>query len=207
VNTALLIFTKAAEPGLTKTRLIPGLGAVRAAAAHETLSERVFRAVVGSQLSIVLWGASAHPSLARWAEQYGWPLRRQRGDDLGQRMFHALASALADGADRAILIGTDCPLMSAAYVAQAEAALDTADVVVGPAEDGGYVLIGLKRAEPALFRGIDWGTDQVLEQTLGAASQAHCSIAMLATLWDVDRPEDWQRFLALDPRKQEVNER
>ena len=97
--------------------------------------------------------------------------------------------------------------MSAAYVAQAEAALDTADVVVGPAEDGGYVLIGLKRAEPALFRGIDWGTDQVLEQTLGAASQAHCSIAMLATLWDVDRPEDWQRFLALDPRKQEVNER
>ena len=207
MNTALLIFTKAAEPGLTKTRLIPGLGAARAAAAHETLSERVFRAVVGSQLSIVLWGASAHSSLARWAEQYGWPLRRQRGEDLGQRMFHALASALADGADRAILIGTDCPLMSAAYVAQAEAALDTADVVVGPAEDGGYVLIGLKRAEPALFRGIDWGTDQVLEQTLGAASQAHCSIAMLATLWDVDRPEDWQRFLSLDPRKQEVNER
>ena len=98
MNTALLIFTKAAEPGLSKTRLIPALGAVQAAAAHETLSQRVFRAVVGSQLSIVLWGASAHPSLARWAEQYGWPLRRQRGDDLGQRMFHALASALADGA-------------------------------------------------------------------------------------------------------------
>ena len=198
MNTALLIFTKAAELGLTKTRLIPGLGAARAAAAHETLSERVFRAVVGSQLSIVLWGASAHPSLARWAEQYGWPLRRQRGDDLGQRMFHALASALADGADRAILIGTDCPLMSAAYVAQAEAALDTADVVVGPAEDGGYALIGLKRAEPALFRDIDWGTDKVLEQTLRAASQAQRNVAMLDTLWDVDRPEDWQRFLAMD---------
>ena len=198
MNTALLIFTKAAEPGLTKTRLIPGLGAARAAAAHETLSERVFRAVVGSQLSIVLWGASAHPSLARWAEQHGWPLRRQRGDDLGQRMFHALASALADGADRAILIGTDCPLMSAAYVAQAEAALDTADVVVGPAEDGGYALIGLKRAEPALFRDIDWGTDKVLEQTLRAASQAQRNVAMLDTLWDVDRPEDWQRFLAMD---------
>ena len=95
--------------------------------------------------------------------------------------------------------------MIAAYVAQAEAALDTTDVVVGPAEDGGYVLIGLKRAEPALFRDIDWGTDQVLEQTLRAASQAQCSIAMLATLWDVDRPEDWQRFLALDACKQEVS--
>ena len=88
--------------------------------------------------------------------------------------------------------------MSAAYVAQAEAALDTADVVVGPAEDGGYVLIGLKRAEPALFRDIDWGTDKVLEQTLRAASQAQRNVAMLDTLWDVDRPEDWQRFLAMD---------
>ena len=88
--------------------------------------------------------------------------------------------------------------MSAAYVAQAEAALDTADVVVGPAEDGGYALIGLKRAEPALFRDIDWGTDKVLEQTLRAASQAQRNVAMLDTLWGVDRPEDWQRFLAMD---------
>ena len=198
MNTALLIFAKAPEPGLSKTRLIPALGAARAAAAHVTLSKRVFRAVADSQLSIVLWGASAHPLLARWAEEYGWPLRQQRGDDLGERMSYALASALAGGANRAMLIGTDCPLMSASYVTQAEVALDTADVVVGPAEDGGYVLIGCKRAEPALFRDIDWGTDKVLEQTLRAASQAQRSVAMLDTLWDVDRPEDWQRFLAMD---------
>ena len=113
-------------------------------------------------------------------------------------MSHALTSALADGANQAIIIGTDCPLMSPAYIAQAESALETADVVLGPAEDGGYVLIGCKRAEPALFRDIDWGTDQVLEQTLRAASQAQRSVAVLDTLWDVDRPEDWQRFLALD---------
>ena len=207
MNTALLIFAKAAEPGFSKTRLIPALGAVQAAAANEILSRRVFHAVAASQLNIVLWGASGHPALALWAEEYGWRLRQQRGDDLGQCMSHALTSALADGANQAIIIGTDCPLMSPAYIAQAESALETADVVLGPAEDGGYVLIGCKRAEPALFRDIDWGTDQVLEQTLRAASQAQCSIAMLATLWDVDRPEDWQRFLSLDPRKQEVNER
>ena len=198
MNTALLIFAKAAEPGFSKTRLIPALGAVQAAAANEILSRRVFHAVAESQPNIVLWGASAHPALALWAEEYGWRLRRQRGDDLGQCMSHALTSALADGANQAIIIGTDCPLMSPAYIAQAESALETADVVLGPAEDGGYVLIGCKRAEPALFRDIDWGTDQVLEQTLRAASQAQRSVAVLDTLWDVDRPEDWHRFLALD---------
>lgn len=197
MNTALLIFAKAPEPGFSKTRLIPVLGAARAAAAHETLSKRVFQAVATSQLNIALWGASAHPALAQWAAENGWTLQQQHGDDLGQRMSHALARTLAGGAGRAILIGTDCPLMSADYVAQAEAALDTADVVLGPAEDGGYVLIGCKRTEPALFRDIDWGTDRVLQQTLRAASQAQRSVALLDALWDVDRPEDWQRFLAL----------
>ena len=87
--------------------------------------------------------------------------------------------------------------MSANYVAQAEAALASADVVLGPAEDGGYVLIGCSRAVPEIFRGIEWGTNRVLEQTLKSASQAQLRVTLLNTLWDVDRPEDWRRFLAL----------
>ena len=176
---------------------MPLLDAQEAAAAHEQLSRRIFQALATSQLSIVLWGASQHPTLVDWAAQCGWPLRLQQGDDLGERMAQALADALAGGAERAILIGTDCPLMSASYVAQAEAALASADVVLGPAEDGGYVLIGCSRAAPEIFRGIEWGTNRVLEQTLKSAAQAHLRVTLLDTLWDVDRPEDWRRFLAL----------
>ena len=182
---------------------MPLLGAEEAAAVHEQLSRRVFQAIATSQLSIVLWGASQHPTLVAWAAQSGWPLRQQQGDDLGERMAHALADELAAGAERAILIGTDCPLMSANYVAQAEAALASADVVLGPAEDGGYVLIGCSRAVPEIFREIEWGTNRVLEQTLKSASQAQLRVSQLDTLWDVDRPEDWLRYLALQAAEKE----
>jgi len=203
VTTSLLIFAKAPEPGLSKTRLMPLLDAEEAAAVHEQLSRRVFQAIATSQLSIVLWGASHDPTLVAWAAQSGWPLRQQQGDDLGERMAHALADELAAGAERAILIGTDCPLMSANYVAQAEAALASADVVLGPAEDGGYVLIGCSRAVPEIFREIEWGTHRVLEQTLKSASQARLRVSQLDTLWDVDRPEDWLRYLALQAAEKE----
>ena len=203
MTTSLLIFAKAPEPGLSKTRLTPLLDAEEAAAVHEQLSRRVFQAIATSQLSIVLWGASQHPTLVAWAAQSGWPLRQQQGDDLGERMAHALADELAAGAERAILIGTDCPLMSANYVAQAEAALASADVVLGPAEDGGYVLIGCSRAVPEIFREIEWGTNRVLEQTLKSASQAQLRVSQLDTLWDVDRPEDWLRYLALQAAEKE----
>ena len=109
MTTSLLIFAKAPEPGLSKTRLMPLLDAEEAAAVHEQLSRRVFQAIATSQLSIVLWGASRHPTLVAWAAQSGWPLRQQQGDNLGERMAHALADELAAGAERAILIGTDCP--------------------------------------------------------------------------------------------------
>ena len=203
MTTSLLIFAKAPEPGLSKTRLMPLLDAEEAAAIHEQLSRRVFQAIATSQLRIVLWGASQHPTLVSWAAQSGWPLRQQQGDDLGERMAHALADELAAGAERAILIGTDCPLMNAHYVAQAEAALASADVVLGPAEDGGYVLIGCSRAVPEIFREIEWGTHRVLEQTLKSASQARLRVSQLDTLWDVDRPEDWLRYLALQAAEKE----
>ena len=115
MTTSLLIFAKAPEPGLSKTRLIPLLDAQEAAAAHEQLSRRIFQALATSQLSIVLWGASQHPTLVDWAAQCGWPLRQQQGDDLGERM----AQALADGQDILVFylpawvaVGLDDPLDS-----------------------------------------------------------------------------------------------
>ena len=118
-------------------------------------------------------------------------------------MAHALADELAAGAERAILIGTDCPLMSANYVAQAEAALASADVVLGPAEDGGYVLIGCSRAVPEFFREIEWGAHQVLGNRPEVGFPGWAQGVSANTLWDVDRPEDWLRYLALQAAEKE----
>jgi len=117
----------------------------------------------------------------------------QQGDDLGERMLNAAGRAL-EQVERVLLIGTDCPAISADYLVQAFRALDRVDVVVGPAEDGGYVLLGLRRVSRHLFEGVEWGTQAVLQQTLKQVSSLNWSCTLLDTLWDVDRPEDLSRL-------------
>lgn len=202
MSAAVLVFTKAPQPGVSKTRLIPVLGATKAAAAHEMLALRTLGVmaelgVAQETYQITLWGAVAHPSLDLWANQFALPLRVQAAGDLGAKMQHGLASALNDGADQAVLIGSDCPVMTAEYVRQAHVALQSSDLVLGPAEDGGYVLIGCKQVHAQLFTNIAWGGDEVLAQTLDKAEQLKLSVTLLETLWDVDRPEDWARFQRL----------
>ena len=199
MSTAVLVFTKAAQPGVSKTRLIPALGADEAAAAHEVLVLRTLDmtrdlGVAGEDYQVSLWGAVPHPALDLWSDQFALPLHLQAAGDLGQKMLHGLASALDAGADQAVLIGSDCPAMTAEYIRQACAALRASDLVLGPAEDGGYVLIGCKQVYAELFANIPWGSDKVLARTLEQAEQLELSVTLLATLWDVDRPEDWARF-------------
>jgi rSAM/selenodomain-associated transferase 1 len=195
----VLVFTKAAQPGVSKTRLIPALGADEAAAAHEVLVLRTLDmtrdlGVAGEDYQVSLWGAVPHPALELWSDQFALPLHLQAAGDLGQKMLHGFASALDAGADQAVLIGSDCPAMTAEYIRQACAALRASDLVLGPAEDGGYVLIGCKQVYAELFANIPWGSDKVLARTLEQAEQLELSVTLLATLWDVDRPEDWARF-------------
>ena len=197
---ALLVFTKAPEPGVSKTRLIPVLGAAKAAAAHETLALRTLDAIAGlteEGYEVSLWSPVVHPTLDRWANRFGLPLYLQVVGDLGRKMQQGLASVLECGATQALLIGSDCPVMTTEYIRQASAALQTSDLVLGPAEDNGYVLIGCKRPHPELFANITWGSDKVLAQTLERAEQLMLSVTLLEMMWDVDRPEDWARFQRL----------
>jgi len=120
--------------------------------------------------------------------------RAQRGADLGQRMYAALQRALRD-AEFALLIGTDCPVMTGDYLDQACRQLQTGkDLVVGPAEDGGYVLIGARHGYSELFESIPWGTAEVLQATRERAQSLGLRYAELAVLWDLDTPADLARW-------------
>lgn len=195
----ILVFAKAPVAGQSKTRLIPLLGAQGAADAGAELTTNVLKAIApladaSFGFDVWLWGASTHPVLQAWAEQFNLRLSVQSDGSLGQRMRHCLTTSLEGGAEQALLIGSDCPAMNTAYLRQASAALDRADLVLGPAQDGGYVLIGCKAVHGALFEQIEWGTDRVLAQTVAKARALELSVTLLETLWDVDRPEDWLRY-------------
>lgn len=195
----LLVFCKPPIPGRAKTRLIPALGAQGAAALHAELARATVARAVHSDLAPVQVWASAEPEHAFFQDlraEFDCTVMIQRGDDLGARMADALETTLAH-AEFAVLIGTDCPLLDANYLALACAALaDGADAVLGPAEDGGYVLIGLRRFDPALFTDIPWGGPEVLARTRARLANLGWTVRELATLWDVDRAEDIQRLPA-----------
>jgi len=197
-NARILVFCKPPIPGQAKTRLIPALGAEGAADLHAELARAtVARAVYSRLAPVELWASTApeHPFFQRLCADHACVLQTQCGDDLGARMAQALETTLAD-TDFAVLIGTDCPALDEHYLAEACAALaNGADAVLGPAEDGGYVLIGLRRCDPALFAGVAWGTSAVLAQTRRRFAALAWSVHELATLWDIDRPEDLERRL------------
>lgn len=192
----IAVFAKAPVAGEVKTRLAAVLGPEGAAALHARLVRRALATAIEARTGAVeLWCApdAGHPFFARCAEDFGVALRVQEGADLGERMRRACDAALAAGA-AAIVIGSDCPALRAADLQQAAAALAGADVAIAPAEDGGYVLVGLARSVPALFASIAWGTGEVMAQTRARLAAAGVRWRELATFWDVDRPEDYARL-------------
>jgi rSAM/selenodomain-associated transferase 1 len=192
----LLVFARAPVPGEVKTRLIPALGADGAAGLYARLLERTLTTASTAAVAPVdLWCAPdiGDPAFATAEARWGVALYEQTQGDLGERMCHALGTALI-GRQKAVLVGCDCPALSAAALDAAFAALDDHDVVLGPAEDGGYVLIGLRRLSPVLFEGIEWGGDRVLRQTRSRLVALGWRWHELPMLWDVDRPEDLARL-------------
>ena len=193
----LLQFAREPVPGRVKTRMQPVLDAVGACELHIALLTHTARQLAGvARCQRELWvaGDPAHPALVHAATLGDAGVRRQRGKDLGERMGHALETALAD-AQQVVLVGSDCPGLDAAYVDAAFAALGSADVVLGPALDGGYVLIGVRRVDARLFQGVDWSTGAVLAQTLARIDALGWQAALLEPRRDIDRPEDlaaWQ---------------
>jgi len=195
-DACVMVFARAPVAGQCKTRLIPTLGAQGAAALHEKLARRSLAAACAAlPAAVELWCAPdvTHAFFAACARDYPVTLQRQCEGDLGERMHHAIGQALRNHA-RAIIIGSDIPELDTAYIASAAAALDRAPAVFGPAEDGGYVLAGLRHATPALFADIEWGGPQVMAQTRAVLARLRMPAIELATLWDLDRPEDLARL-------------
>jgi rSAM/selenodomain-associated transferase 1 len=133
-------------------------------------------------------------------KRFGVELKAQTGGDLGERMQHALSVALQT-ADYALLLGTDCPLLDAEYLEQAMSRLHAgADVVLGPVEDGGYILIGMRAVEPTLFRGLNWGGREVFEETRRRCEDACIRCEELPRLYDIDTELDLQRLVEESPK-------
>jgi rSAM/selenodomain-associated transferase 1 len=190
------IFAKAPVPGDVKTRLAPVLGAEGAAELHESLvRQALFTSILAGVGPVELWCTpdETHAFFAQCAAEMGARLQRQQGSDLGARMAHAFDSALAAGR-HLIVIGTDCPALTATDIENAAMALASHDAVVTPAEDGGYVLIGLSRSVAGLFDGIEWGAASVMAATRERLREGGARWHELPVLWDVDRPEDYARL-------------
>lgn len=192
----LIVFTRYPEAGKAKTRLIPALGEQGAADLSRRMTEHAVRMAreVPTSLELRFDGAGVEKMKAWLGNE--WSYVSQGNGDLGERMKRAFQETFRQGVNKAVVIGTDCPGLTAKLVQTAFAALDSNDMVLGPAADGGYYLIGLKKNVPELFDGIPWGTENVFLETLARAKEAGCSVAFLETLNDVDRPDDidvWER--------------
>lgn len=191
---ALLVFTRYPSPGRAKTRLIPRMGANGAAQLQRAMTEHILsRAlpyVVRRGVTLEIRHAGAAPGdMRRWLGP-GLPCAPQGEGDLGERMQRAFASHFAQDAAAVVAVGADCPGVNEAILSQAFAALQTHPVVFGPALDGGYYLVGMRRLVPELFQNIAWGASQVLAQSVAAARNFAGEPALLPPLRDVDHPED-----------------
>lgn len=204
----LAVFLKEPRPGSVKTRLAEALGPASAAALYRLLAESVLDATVpqaGEYERLVFFDPpGAADALRAWLP--GVRLVPQTAGDLGARMQDAFARGFRRGATRVALVGTDVPGVTRGTVVSALEALEAADVVLGPAEDGGYYLIALACSRPELFSEIAWSTREVLEATLTRAVEAGLGVHQLPRLRDVDTVEDlravWPRLdavLARDP--------
>lgn len=204
----ILIFSKAPLPGQAKTRLIPQLGARGAAEFSADLTRHIVKEAAVSQLCpLQLWCEPDchHALFHELHEAHGVELKQQQGRDLGERMAYALAHGLSDNKS-VVLIGSDCPAITADYLEQALQLLaSTSTCVLGPAEDGGYVLVGQSALDTDMFENVNWGTSEVVQQTRQRLSSAGRDWLELVTLWDVDRPGDIARARDLMDKQPDVD--
>ena len=185
----VIVFARAPLAGAVKTRIAASIGDAAAAKLHRDLVRGAVEAARAARCGPVELHVTRRHVFFR---RLGVPVRLQRGADLGSRMHRALARQR-----RAIVIGADAPALLPGDIARAARLLcGAADIVFAPAEDGGYALIGARRVTPAIFTGVEWGSARVLAQTLRNVAHADLRWKLLRTVWDVDRPEDLERFRA-----------
>jgi len=198
----IIVFAREPLLGQVKSRLASEIGEQEALAVYQAMLLRLGELLVGAEIAEWdLWVTSniSHEKFLSICNRKNIYL--QNGQDLGVKMDCAIRQTLMDkNVENAILIGSDCPSLTKDYLEQALLALDSgSDVVLGPAEDGGYVLVGMRRPIAAVFKGIPWGSAEVMQRTLQALRANDLSYRLLDTLWDVDRPEDLSRLQLLEP--------
>ena len=192
--TELILFAKAPRPGFVKTRLAAELGADTSCAAYRALlaSLRINLQSLPS-VTVQFTPSGARSELEPLLPPH-WRFACQAEGDLGIRLWSAFRQAFQREITRPVIIGSDCPYATAEDIHAAWSALEKSDTVFGPATDGGYWLIGVKKAPLELFTGIDWGTSRVLDQTLSRCRELGLSTALLRTLDDIDTLADWRLF-------------
>jgi uncharacterized protein len=200
-HNVVLIFTKSPEPGKVKTRLIPALGEQGAARLYTSLLQREVDWIAQqTPYAMELWATpdTDHPVLRELSEQHGLSVLPQQGSDLGERMGYATKDALSRF-KQVVLLGVDCPALTPWHLQRAFDWLAAgSDAVLGPADDGGYVLLGLRHWHPELFQGHAWGSAEVAASTRQALRRIGWRWQELPLLWDLDRPEDLAKYEALD---------
>lgn len=191
-NCAVAIFIKAPVPGRVKTRLGCHIGAVAACDLYRSMVDHAIGVVIESGLPLIICHDGSLEELpAEWLAPAAAVIK-QHGDNLGERMLKVFNCLFDEGFDQALIIGSDIPGIDAACISRASAMLDSHQMVIGPALDGGYYLIGFNRGDfyPDVFENIPWSSDQVLPLTLKAASSANISVAALHPLRDMDTLDD-----------------
>ena len=197
----IAILAKAPVAGLAKTRLIPLLGAAGAGRAQREFLLQTLRTAKQSCLgAVTLWCAPStqHVHFRAIERIFEVQTQQQPQADLGARMQTVFEAHFAKEPTRPLLLmGTDCPVLSPGHLQEAARALESHDLVLIPAEDGGYVLIGMRIPVTIVFEDIDWSTDKVMQQTRQQLRRAGVTWHELPTLWDIDEPADWLRFQKL----------
>ena len=191
-KTAIIVFQKNEIKGQVKTRIAKTMGDTLALEIYRELVDLTYKAIEPVLADVILYFSDFLPEKVPIPT---WSYRIQNGKDLGERMSRAFCETFQLGYEKVIILGTDCPLVSAKILQESIQKLEECQVVIGPAEDGGYYLLGMKSLHPELFVGINWSTSLVFQQTVQFTGQLGLSYQFLARLSDVDTEEDWQNYL------------
>ena len=190
----LIVFVKNAVEGQVKTRLAASIGKQEALQAYQLLLKYTREQIISLPYRKEIWYSEYIDEKDIWHPEKEFDKRVQEGNDLGDKMRRAFGHSLkSDGAEKVVLIGSDCADLTPAIIDEAFEMLEKYDVVIGPAADGGYYLIGMNKFIPEIFEGINWSTSSVFDQTLAKLEECGNDYFILEQLHDVDEPEDWER--------------
>ncbi len=187
------VFLKYPSPGNVKTRMAKDLGQERAAQIYSAMAKMVLSTAggVGHSLCVFYDPPQMEKETREWlGRDFKGRLLPQRGQSLGEKIPHAIEDCICFGSGKVVVIGTDCVEITPEILKDSFKRLDETDTVIGPCEDGGYYLIGLKRNHKEIFRGVDWSTNKVTAQTLEKILKLPLKVSILDTLRDIDFAED-----------------